>query len=160
MHFARFLVRHRLTILLALLPITIAAAWIGAGITQLIVNPAMQRMGGSSAAVWMRQTVRLGKILFSPAAIVVLITGVWMVLRESVYEFEQAFVVIGIVAVVLGAVLGVRVYGPGGEEIADLHESGETSQVGIKQRRLLIIGAAEIIFLLFTVWAMVTRLGV
>jgi uncharacterized membrane protein len=140
--------------------IVAVATWIGAGITQLVVGPSMQRKGGPAAAAWMRQTVRLGKVLFSPAAIVVLISGVWMVLREPVYEFEQVFVVIGIVAVLLGAFLGMRVYGPGGEELADLHEAGETADVRVKHRRLLTIGAAEIVFLLFTVWAMVTRLGV
>lgn len=146
--------------LLLFVHVVAMATWIGAGITQLVVSPAMQRKGGTSAAAWMRQTVRLGKVLFTPAAIVVLITGVWMVLRESVYEFEQAFVIVGIAAVVLGAILGARVYGPGGEEIADLHESGETSQIATRQRRLLAIATAEVVFLLFTVWAMVTRLGV
>lgn len=135
-----------------------AATWIGAGITQLVVGPAMQRKGGAVAAAWMRQTVRLGKVLFSPAAIVVLLSGVWMVLRETVYEFEQAFVVIGIVAVVLGAFLGMRVYGPYGEELAGRYETGEIA--GAEHRRLFAIAGAEMVFLLFTVWAMVTRLGV
>ena len=89
-----------------------------------------------------------------------LLSGVWMVLRESVYEFEQAFVVIGVVAVILGAFLGMRVYGPGGEELAGLYDTGETAEIGTKHRRLLTIATAEIVFLLFSVWAMVTRLGV
>ena len=108
----------------------------------------------------MRQTVRLGRILFSPAAVIVLITGVWMVLRESIYDFEQAFVVIGFIAVVLGAVLGMRVYGPGNAEVADLHEAGDSAQAGQKLSRLLTIAAAEVGLLLFTIWAMVDRLGV
>ncbi|MDJ0497106.1 MAG: hypothetical protein QNJ89_04700 [Acidimicrobiia bacterium] len=145
--------------LLLFIHVTAVAVWIGAGVTQLIVSPAMGRIGGASAAAWMRQTVRLGRVLFSPAAVLVLISGVWMVARERVYEYEQAFVVIGFVAVALGAFLGIRVYGPGGEEVAGLHESGEADRAAEKQQRLLTIGAAEIAFLLFTVWAMINRIG-
>lgn len=139
--------------------VTAVAVWIGAGVTQLVVGPAMGRLGGSSAAAWMRQTVRLGRVLFSPAAVLVLVSGIWMVARESVYEYEQAFVVIGFVAVVLGAFLGMRVYGPTGEEIAHLHETGETARAAQKHQRLLTIASAEVAFLLFTVWAMINRLG-
>lgn len=139
--------------------VTAVAVWIGAGVTQLIVSPAMGRLGGTTAAAWMRQTVRLGRVLFSPAAVLVLISGVWMVARERVYEYEQAFVVIGFVAIALGAFLGIRIYGPGGEELAGLHESGETDRAAQRQQRLLTIGAAEIAFLLFTVWAMINRIG-
>ena len=67
--------------------------------------------------------------------------------------------VIGFIAVALGAFLGIRVYGPAEEEIASLHESGEAAAATQKQRRLLTIAAAEVGFLLFTVWAMVNRLG-
>ncbi len=139
--------------------VTAVAVWIGAGVTQLIVSPAMGRFGGATAANWMRQTVRLGRVLFSPAAVLVLISGVWMVARESVYEYEQTFVVIGFVAVALGAFLGIRIYGPGGEEVAGLHEAGETDRAVQKHQRLLTIGAAEVAFLLFTVWAMINRIG-
>ena len=145
--------------ILLFIHIAAVAIWVGAGVTQLIVNPAMHRAGGAAAAVWMRETVRLGRILFSPAAVVVLVTGVWMVIRESIYEFEQAFVVIGFIAVALGAFLGMRVYGPGNGEVADLHEAGEATRAGERLSRLMLISAAEIGFLLFTIWAMVGRLG-
>lgn len=146
--------------LLLFIHIAAVATWVGAGVVQLIVNPAMHRAGGATAAAWMRQTVRLGRVLFSPAAVIVLITGIWMVIRESIYDFEQAFVVIGFIAVVLGAFLGIRVYGPGGTQVAELHEAGDSAAAGQKLSRLLTIAAAEIGFLLFTIWAMVGRLGV
>ncbi len=108
----------------------------------------------------MRQTVRLGRVFFGPVSAIVLITGVWMVLRESIYEFEQAFVVIGILAVVLGTVLGIRVYGPGNTEVADLHDAGEVAKAGQKLNRTLTFAAAEVGFLVFTIYAMVKRLGI
>ena len=146
----------------ALLFIHIAAVaiWVGAGVTQVVVSPAMQTVGGAAAVEWMRQVVRLGKILFSPAAVVVLVTGVAMVIDDAFYEFEQAFVVIGFIAVIAGAVLGMRVYGPRGTEIAALHEAGKPDEAARKLSGMLGIATAEIAFLLFTIWAMVTRLGI
>lgn len=146
--------------LLLFIHIAAVATWFGAGVTQLVVNPAMHRAGGATAAAWMRQTVRLGRVLFTPASVLVLITGVWMVLRDSIYDFEQAFVVIGFVAVIAGAFLGMRVYGPGSTQIAELHEAGEAAQAGQKLSRQLSIASAEVGFLLFTIWAMVERLGI
>jgi uncharacterized membrane protein len=145
----------------ALLFIHIAAVaiWVGAGVTQLVVSPAMHQIGGPAAAEWMRQVVRLGRVVFTPAAIIVLVTGVAMVLDSVLYEFEQAFVVIGFLAVALGAFLGMRVYGPGGTEVAELHDSGRAADATPKLTRMLTVGTAEVGFLLFTIWAMVTRLG-
>ncbi|MDJ0663058.1 MAG: DUF2269 family protein [Acidimicrobiia bacterium] len=139
--------------------ITAVALWVGAGAVQLIVNPAMHRAGGPAASEWMRQTVRLGRVFFGPVSAIVLITGVWMVLRNSIYEFEQTFVVIGILAVVLGAVLGIRVYGPGNTEVAELHDAGEVAKAGQKLNRTLTFAAAEVGFLVFTIYAMVKRIG-
>jgi uncharacterized membrane protein len=101
----------------------------------------------------------MGTAIFTPAAVILLITGVWMVLRESVYEFEQTFVAIGIVMVIIGAVFGMRIFGPGGRELADLHEAGDTAKAGQAHQRLAMFGSIDIVLLVFTIWAMVTRLG-
>lgn len=145
--------------LLLLVHIVAVGAWLGANMTQLVVTPALQRTGGAPAAAWMRQTVRIGKAIVSPAAVVLLITGFWMVLRDSLYDFEQTFVVIGVLMVIVGSVLGMRVFGPGGREAAGLHEAGDTAAVGKAHQRLAMFGAIDTALLIFTIWAMVTRLG-
>lgn len=139
--------------------IVAAGSWLGASVTQFVVTPSLQKVGGAPAAAWMRQTVRMGTAIYTPAAVVLLITGFWMVIRESIYEFEQAFVAIGIVMVILGAVFGARVFGPGGRKVADLHEAGEIAKAGEAHQRLAMFGAIDSALLLFTIWAMVTRLG-
>ncbi len=108
---------------LVFIHILAVTAWLGANVTQFIVTPAMQKTGGAPAAAWMRQTVRMGTRLYSPAAVLILVTGIWMVLRESLYEFEQAFVTVGIFVVIVGVVLGMRVFGPGGRDVAALHDA-------------------------------------
>ncbi len=51
------------------LHILAAGTWLGANIAQLVVNPVMGRIGGAPAAAWMRQTVRMGLVLYAPTAL-------------------------------------------------------------------------------------------
>lgn len=145
--------------LLLLIHITAAATWLGASVTQNVVTPAMQKTGGAPAAAWMRQTTRLSLLVYMPASIIVLISGIWLVLRDSVYEFEQAFVSIGFLTVIVGAVLGMRVFGPGGRKAAEFHESGNTTAANALHKRLATFGLLDSALLIFTIWAMVNRLG-
>lgn len=136
-----------------------AGAWIGANVTQLVVTPSMQKTGGTAAAAWMRQTVRMGTRIFTPAALILLVTGILLVIDEDVYEFEQVFVVIGVLMVIIGAVLGMRVFGPQGKKAAELHESGDQSAAAAVHRKLTSFAILDMALLIFTVWAMVKRLG-
>jgi len=145
--------------LLLFVHILAAAAWLGGNFTQLVVNPALERTGGTAAAAWMRQTVRMGVVLYTPAAVVALITGFWMVLREPAFEFEQFFVAFGIFTVIIGGVLGARVFGPMGRKAAELHESGDAQGAAAVQRKLTTWGYVDTALLVFTAFAMVSRLG-
>ena len=78
-----------------------AGTWLGANVTQAVVTPKLRAQGGIAAAAWMKSIAMMGRVLYTPAAIIILVTGFWMVLDSDVYDFEQAFVVIGIVAVVI-----------------------------------------------------------
>lgn len=145
--------------ILLFIHIVAIGAWVGANVTQLIVNPAMQKAGGSSAAAWMRQTARMGMVIYTPAAIVALITGFWLVIDSKLYEFEHVFVAIGIVMVIVGAVLGMKVFGPGGREAADLHEAGDESEAAAVNGRLHTWVLVDSALLLVTIYVMVEKIG-
>ncbi len=138
-----------------------AGAWIGANVTQVVVTPRVSKMGGAAAATWMRSTVTMGRVLYTPAAILSLITGVALVIRSnSPYEFEQAFVVIGFVMVVVGAFLGMRIFGPQGEAAADAFEAGDPDRARAIVSRVLGFGYLDSVLLLVTVTAMVAKWGI
>lgn len=136
-----------------------AAAWLGANLTKVVISPVMEKAGGTTAATWMRQTVRMGVVLYTPAAVVALITGFWMVIREPAYEFEQFFVALGILTVIVGGVLGARVYGPLGRQAADLYDGGNEQGAAAVQSKLVTWGYVDTALLLFTIYAMVSKLG-
>jgi hypothetical protein len=97
--------------------------------------------------------------LYVPAAILILVTGVLMVLDDPAYGFGTLFVTIGMGMIVVGAVLGQFVFGPGGVAAAEAVESGDGEDVRRSAGRLTRFGLIDTLLILFTITAMVLRLS-
>lgn len=136
-----------------------AGAWFGTNVVQTVMNRRMQGEPDDLAASWLRSTVRFGTRIYTPAAVLLLITGIWMVATNDAYEFEHAFAIIGVVMVVIGALLGARVFGPLGEHAATLRDEGKAVQAGPLYRRLQTFGVVDTVLLVVTIAAMVGRWG-
>lgn len=142
------------------LHILAAGIWLGANMTQALMAPRMGRAGGNAAADYYRATVAMGTRLYMPAAIVSLLTGIGLLLVEnSPYSFGSAFVSVGFAMVLIGAVLGVKVFGPQGEKAAQLSAAGDASALAPVAARLRSVGMIDSVLLLLTIAAMVWKLG-
>ena len=142
-----------------LLVVHIAAAgtWLGANVMQAVVPPMMGRQGAEAVAGWYRVAAELAKRLYMPAAILLLITGVWMVLRIDAYGFGSMFVIIGFGMIVVGAILGIVVFDPGSKAAAEAVESGDPGRIKTARSKLTTWGTVDTLLLLFTITAMVLR---
>lgn len=137
-----------------------AAVWFGANVTRAFLAPRLARGGGSAAASYYRATVAMGTRIYTPAAVVSLLTGIGLLtIGETPYTFGSAFVTIGFLMVIIGAVLGVRVFGPKGEMAASLAETGDNAGAAGVGAKLAMAGRLETVLLLLTVAAMVWKLG-
>lgn len=145
--------------ILLFIHILAAGTWLGANATQVIVGPAMARIGGSPAAAWLRQTVRMGVVVYTPAAVVSLLTGIFLVIEGAQWEFEQFFVVLGFITIVVGGVLGARIFGPLGRRAADLYDGGDAQGAAAIQRKLGMWGFIDTALIVVTIYAMVEKLG-
>ena len=102
--------------LLLIVHILAAGTWFGTNMVQFFVTPRMRKASPTAAASWHRMTVGLGMFIYSPAAVLLFITGFGLIgVSDGAYSMGDAFVLLGIVAVVIGAVLGIRFFGPRGE---------------------------------------------
>lgn len=144
-----------------LLVVHIAAAgiWLGANVMQAMVPSLAARQGPQAAAGWYRVTAELSTRLYMPVGIVVLITGVGMVLIGDDFSFADAFVGIGFAMVVVGALLGKFVFEPGSKRAAEAVESGDRGAIKAAAGRLAAFGTVDTLLLVFTITAMVLRLG-
>jgi hypothetical protein len=132
--------------------------WLGANVVQAVVPPAAARAGQATLAGWYRITAVMAKRLYMPAAILVLLTGVFLVVGSDSYSFGSVFVTIGFATIVVGAVLGMVVFGPGGERAAEAVESGDQGAVRAAAGRLTRWGIVDTLLLLLTIMVMVLRL--
>ncbi len=145
--------------LLLVLHLIGVAAWLGGNLTQLAIMPSMDRAGGVVGIAWHRASGQMAQIYYSIAGAVVLLTGVAMVL-DGPYEFSHAFVSIGFAVVIIGGVMGVTFFAPNSRAAAAAHENGEPNAIAQLRRRFVVGGAVDTALVIFTIYAMVTKLGV
>lgn len=144
--------------ILLVLHIVGAGTWLGANVVQAVVPPMAARAGEATLAGWYRITSVLARRLYVPAAILILITGVALVLENDAYSFGSLFVTIGFAMIIVGAILGMVVFGPGGDAAAEAVESGEREVIRKAVAHLTRWGLVDTLLLLFTITAMVLRL--
>ncbi|MGD2100608.1 MAG: hypothetical protein PVG83_00065 [Acidimicrobiia bacterium] len=145
---------------LLVLHIVGVGTWLGANVIQAVIPPVAARSGSETLGWWYRTSSMLSSRLYMPAAILILVTGVLLVLQREAYGFGTPFVTIGFAMIVVGAVLGMVVFGPGGREAATAAETGDRPGLQRAAGRLTRFGIVDTILLLFTITAMVLRLGV
>ena len=156
--------------ILLVLHIAGAGTWLGANVVQAVVPPMAARAGTVTLASWYRITSGMSR-LYIPAAILILITGVLLdhvrrtgsipllVLDSDAYGFGSLFVTIGFGMIVVGALFGQFVFGPGGERAAEAVEAEDRPAIRKAVSRLTTFGLIDTLLLLFTITAMVLRLS-
>ena len=136
-----------------------AAVWFGSNYAVMTMSMRYAGVEGQSAADFQRTLADLGLKAQTPAAVLVLISGIFLVLGTEAYGFGSSFVSLGFFTVLVGAVLGSRVFGPYARKAAEQHDSGDTAGARATERKVAQIGAADMLLLVVTIAAMVWRWG-
>lgn len=144
--------------ILLVLHIAGAGTWLGANVVQAVVPPSAARFGAATLAGWYRLTSVLARRLYIPAALLILVTGVLLVLQDDRFGFGSTFVTIGFGMIIVGALLGTLVFGPGGEAAAAAVESEDPGAIRAAVARITRFGLIDTLLLLFTIGVMVIRL--
>jgi hypothetical protein len=145
---------------LLILHIAGAGTWLGANIVQALAPSLAARQGPAARAGWYRIAARLSTILYMPAAILILATGIFLVLgSEGAFSFGSTFVTIGFAMIVVGALLGIFVFDRGSERAAAAIDGGDEPAIRSATTRLAGFGVLDTDQLLFTISTMVLRLG-
>ena len=101
----------------------------------------------------------MARVLYNIAGILVLVTGVGLVLDSDFFEFSDMFVSIGFLAVIIGAVLGMAVFGPGSRALAAAIRDGDAEAERTVSARLTAFGVLDTIVVVVTIVAMVAKWG-
>ena len=138
--------------ILLTLHILSAAVWVGGGIYASVSYPRHAANGTLRGVLAVDQ--KLGSIVFGSAIAVLLLSGVGLVLMSDTFGFGHAFVLVGIGVIVLSSILEGVVFGPATKK--SLEGEGAVTLPPVMRWALPVY----VVMFAFTIWAMVTKLGV
>jgi hypothetical protein len=136
--------------------ITGVGSWLGANAVQLLLSPRFARASTDVAAAWTRQIVWLAERYYVVVGAVIGITGVLLVL-DGDWSWSSGFIWVGVTVLVIGAVLGVAVFGPLARARADALDSGDRDRADTAQRRIVPFGIVDTALVVVAIAAMVHK---
>ena len=142
--------------LLLTVHIASVGAWLGANLVQAALSPRFAKESPEVAAAWTRQQMWLGERYYNLAGLLIALTGVLMVI-ETPYDWDQRFVQVGIVVVLIGGALGVLVFNPlARKRLAGL-ESGDLAAAEAAQNRIIPMAVLDTILVLTAIVFMIRK---
>ncbi len=135
------------------------AAWLGGNLVLAFVGPRIGSAEPTTRVWWAETQGAMARVLYNIAGILVLVTGVGLVLDSDFFEFSNMFVSIGFLAVIIGAVLGMAVFGPGSRALAAAIRDGDAEAERAVSARLTAFGVLDTIVVVVTIVAMVAKWG-
>ncbi|MCJ7725086.1 MAG: DUF2269 family protein [Acidimicrobiia bacterium] len=146
-----------MTEFLKLVHVLFAAFWVGGAVLLVAYGMSILKADATTKVAFSRMMLVAGR-LFGAFAAVALAAGTWMVLRVDGYGFDQAWISIGFMGIIIGAVLGPAFYAPQARALIGELESGNAAAAA-REKRIGIVSLLEAIMLVAVVWAMVYKPG-
>lgn len=135
-----------------------AVAWVGGGLMLMAVGMAALRSGDpGSASAFGRTLGWVGPRIFTPAVVLVAITGPWIVLTSSAWDFAQLWVIVGVACFVLAFAVGVAFVARTGIAMSRPQIAADEARTLL--RRWLSAYVAVVVILLIALWDMVVKPG-
>lgn len=142
---------------LKFLHVIAAIVWLGGGILQTVLVWRVRRADHAHRLGLARDMKVLGDRMFGAATVAVLLFGIWMVVERPAFAFGDAWIVIGLVGILISGGIGGGFFAPKGKALLAKLESGEPGDDILRLiSRVAIVDQA---ILLTVVWAMVAKPG-
>lgn len=143
---------------LLILHILGAGTWIGASVVQWVTTNRLTARGGEAAASWHETIAWWGRVVYSPAAIVLLATGIALVIDVG-YDWGATFISIGFLAIIAGAAIGITKLAKGSERAAAAFSAGDNAAGEAAIKATMPWAALDSAIVLLAVVSMVYRWG-
>lgn len=122
-------------------------------------GPRMAKAGGPAAGAWLGVAADAARKFYMPAAIVVLLSGSFLVETNDAWGWSDAFIWIGVVIVLAALVIGLVVNKPAVEAAREKAASGDMEGAAASARKAANGGTIILLLLVVAEILMVTRFG-
>jgi uncharacterized membrane protein len=145
---------------LMFLHVLAAMVWVGGLVALLAFGRRTLREGDPGAVARFVGSLRvIGPALLAPAAGLVLVLGIWMVLDSDAWDFGQTWVWLGLAVLVAAALVGAIFLSRAGLAAERAVQAADTAEA-LRQLRLWSVGIGVIVALLVVAtWDMVFKPG-
>jgi len=138
-----------------------AITWVGSSIyAQVLATKVMGENDAEHLVRTAKDVADLGKRLITPAAIAVLVLGIWIV-AVSAWNFTDTWVLLGLLGIGLTIATGAGFIGPESERIAKLGEERTPTDPELQRRirRIFTVSRIDLVVLILVVADMVFKPG-
>ena len=137
------------------------AAWVGGDIMLQVLNLRVRAAAPQRQVDFMSDVEWLGTRLLTPAALLVVVFGVLMVIDQDAWKFSQFWVSAGLAVFLASFIAGAGFLGPETGRIATLaaERGGEDPDVQRRIRRVIWISRIELLLLVLVILDMVIKPG-
>lgn len=141
--------------------LTFVALWLGGDVTLQVLALRARAVGPERSADFMGDVEWVGTRVLTPAALLVVVFGVWMVLDQPAWEFSQFWVSAGLAVFLFSFIAGTFFLGPESGRIGKLLESrpADDPEVQSRIRRVLMVSRVELVLLVLVVLDMIAKPG-
>ena len=146
---------------LKFLHILAAVLWVGGAVLiQVLAQLALKSKLPGRAAEFAHEVELIGKRMFTPVSILVLLLGVALV-QEGDWGFGHAWIILGLVGIAATIVTGAGYLGPQMGKLADLIRADGPDAPSVQARVATILNVAriDIVVLVLIIFVMVTKVG-
>lgn len=140
------------------LHIAAAIVWVGGGAVATVFAARLGSATPDHRLGFARDMEFASTRVFMPASLLTLLFGILMVVDSDVFAWEQAWVVIGLSAVVISAVLGMAYLSPQSAKLVAELEAGDPAAAE-RIRGISLVSRLDLVVLFVAVWAMVVKPG-
>ena len=145
--------------ILQALHVLAAVVWVGGAVTLNVMATRLQAAGDATRLMaFARDTEWMGKRVYLPSSIAVLVFGVLAVIVGEI-GFSTLWVAIGLIGIVFTALTGSLFIGPESKRLADLADDRGVDDPEVRRRiaRLFKLARIDLVVLLLVVVDMVVK---
>lgn len=147
---------------LTFLHVLAAIVWVGSNVyAQVLATKVQGEQDPARLAIVARDIGQLGQRLITPAAISVLVFGVWLVAADPYLNFTDTWIEVGLLGYLLTLITGAGFLGPESARLGKLSADRDPADPEIQRRikRIFLVARIDLVVLIVVVADMVFKPG-
>ena len=147
--------------ILKMFHVMFAIVWVGGGVAfNIFATRAVASGDGPRIATFAREAEFVGRRVFLPASVLVLLFGIFTVLQGP-WGFTDTWIVLGLAGIGLTIITGSTFLGPESKRVGELIDArgGDDPEVKRRLGRILMVGRIDLLVLFLVVADMVLKPG-